>query len=145
MQTPTEESERTQRTSANEAEAALKYPIRVSDAYEELDFSVANQSPDIYWDKLMKKLLVYAQKWARPSDGYDAYIQRYMEKKGPHCLGWGAFGAFMCDLYETAKLHAVQGSGVIQAAYTLMRVHRCEKMCNVMRLVLLEMQVLQLY
>ena len=104
----------------------------------EPDFSVADRAPEECWQKMMRKLPLYAEKWS--TDGYDYYIQLRMEEKGPHCLGWGAFGAVLCDLYREATcLHAVRGRGVIRAAYTQMKERGCEKMCNVMKLVLLEL------
>ena len=117
----------------------MPYPIPVYESVQpELEFSVADRAPEEYWEKLMRKLPLYAEKWS--SDGYDRYIQLCMERKGPRCLGWGAFGAVLCDLYREATcLHAVQGRGVIRTAYTLMKGRRCEKMCIVMELVLLEL------
>ena len=122
----------------------LKYPTPVTEyqigVQEEPDFSVVDLNPDRFWQRLMEKLQDYAQKWARDFDDFDDYIQHWMAEVGPPCLGWLRFWAVMCKLYEKArKMSAMQGSGVIQAAYTLMRENHCEKMCTIMRLVLLEM------
>lgn len=136
LQTPTEESGG---LAVTDAETALPRPTPVYESVQaEPDFSVADRAPEECWQKMMRKLPLYAEKWS--TDGYDYYIQLRMEEKGPHCLGWGAFGAVLCDLYREATcLHAVRGRGVIRAAYTQMKERGCEKMCNVMKLVLLEL------
>lgn len=146
VQTPTEESGRNWCIAATEAEMELKYPTPVSEpeyqtrAQEEPDFFVADLNPDRYWQKLMEKLQNYAQKWACDFEDFDDCIQRWMAEVGPPCLGWNRFWAVMCKLYKDARqLSAVHGSGVIHTAYTLMRENHCKKMCNIMKLVLLEL------
>ena len=109
----------------------LKYPTP--------DYLLTDRDPEIYWDILMRKLPHYVEQWAR--DGYDDYIKQCMVEKGPLCLGWAAFGAVLCDVYKTAVQRSqISNCGVIQAAYTLLRENKCTKMCNVMELVLLELQ-----
>ena len=144
MQTPIEESGIPWRTVDTTTQNALKYPTPVSGPEhqtDELDFSVADRSPDRYWQKLMSKLKGYVERWGRDVDDlkFDDYIKHCMEEAGPPCLGCYRFWAVMCKLYENVKQQsALRGSGVIRTAYCLMRENNCERMCNVMRLVLLD-------
>ena len=126
--TPTEESGTPRPTV--DTETQLKFPTQVT------DFSGADRYPDIYWQKLMSKLPSYVERWDRDLK-FDDYIKLRMEEAGPPCLGCYRFWAVMCELHENAKQQS-GGSGVIRTAYCLMRENNCEKMCNVMRLVLLE-------
>ena len=136
LQTPTEESRGSQSAIATEIHVALKYPTPVSEAkLKEFNFFVADQTPDRYWSNLMRVLRSCEEKWSR--DGFDDFIQLRMVEKGPALLGWCAFGAVMCDLYNTASQS--QLGGVIQAMYTLMKDKGCTKMCNVMEQVLMEL------
>ena len=131
--TPTEESGTPRPTV--DTETQLKFPTQVT------DFSVADRNPDRYWQKLMGKLPSYVERWGRDVDDlkFDDYIKLRMEEAGPPCLGCYRFWAVMCKLYADAKQQsALRGSGVIRTAYCLMRENDCEKMCNVMELVLLE-------
>ena len=142
--TPTEESGIPWPTVDTETQTALKFPTPVTEPdhhTEELDFSVADRSPDRYWKTLMSKLQVYVEiGWAHDVDDlkFDYYIELCMEElEGPPGCGWDKFQAVMQTMYENAKQQS-GGSGVIRTAYCLMRENNCKKMCNVMRVVLLE-------
>ena len=71
---------------------------------------------------------------------FDYHIKVCMEElEGPPSRDWDRFQAVMRTLYENAKQQsALREYGVIRTAYCLMREYNCEKMCNVMKLVLLQ-------